>query len=71
MDQRQGAFEMKPGTTLTKLEPVNNLLYPPVAVGNSAVMAMLSSRWMLAGAAAAAAFLGFLNHLVCMRAAHK
>ena len=70
MDQRQGAFEMKPGTTLTKLEPVNNLLYPPVAVGNSAVMAMLSSRWMPA-TAAAAAFLGFLNHLVCMRAPHK
>jgi hypothetical protein len=68
MDQRQGAFEMKPGMSLTKLEPVNNLLYPPVAVGNSAVMAMLSSRWM---PATAAAFLGFLKCIVCMRAAHK
>jgi hypothetical protein len=71
MDQRQGAFEMKPGMTLFKLEPVNNLLYPPVTVGNSAVMAMLSSRWMLAGGAAVAAFLGFLKCMLCMRAAHK
>ena len=63
MDQRQGAFEMKPGTTLVKLEPMNNILYPPV--GNSAVMAMLSSRWM-----PAAAFLGFLNCVVCIRAAY-
>lgn len=70
MDQRQGAFEMKPGTTLTKLEPVSNLLYPPVTVGSSAVMAMLSIRWMPA-AAAAAVFLGFLNLLVFVRAAHK
>jgi hypothetical protein len=45
---------MKPGTALIKLEPMNNLLYPPVTVGNSAVMAMLACRWMLAGAAAAA-----------------
>jgi len=67
MDQRQGVFEMRPGTTLTMLEPVHNLLYPPVTVVNSTVMAMLSSRWMLAGAA----FLGFLNLLVCMRAAQK
>jgi hypothetical protein len=52
---------MKPGMTLIKLEPMNNLLYPPVTVGNSAVMAMLSSRWMLAGVAAAS-FLGFLNY---------
>ena len=51
---------------------MNNLLYPPVTVGNSAVMAMLSSRWMLAGVVAAAvAFLGSLFHMVCMRAAHK
>jgi hypothetical protein len=73
MDQRQGAFEMKPGMALTKLEPVNNFLYPPVTVGSSAVMAMLSIRWMpaAAAAAAAAAFLGFLNLLVCIRAAHK
>jgi len=68
MDQRQGAFEMKPGTTLTKLKPVNNLLYQPVTVGSSAVMAMLSIRWM---PAAAAVFLGFLNLLVFVRAAHK
>jgi len=70
MDQRQGAFEMKPGTTLTKLEPVSNLLYQPVTVGSSAIMAMLSVRWMPA-AAAAAAFLGFLSCMVFMRAAHK
>jgi len=67
MDQRQGEFEMKAGMTLTKMEPMNNLLYPPVTVGSSAVMAMLSIRWM----PAAAAFLGFLNLLVCIRAAHK
>ena len=67
MDQRQGAFEMKPGMTLTKLEPVNNLLYPPVTVGNAAVMAMLSIRCM---PAAVAAFLGFLKCVVCIRAAH-
>jgi len=66
MDQRQGTFEMKPGMTLTKLEPVNNLLYPPVTVGNSAVMAMLSIRCM----PAAAAILGFLKCVVCIRAAH-
>ena len=35
MDQRQGVFEMKPGMTLIKLEPMNNLLYPPVSVSLS------------------------------------
>jgi ABC-type siderophore export system fused ATPase/permease subunit len=67
MDQRQGV--LKPGMILTKLEPVNYLLYPPVTVGSSAVMAMLSSRWMLV--CVAATFLGFLNCMVSMRAAHK
>ena len=71
MDQRQGTFEMKPGITLAKLEPMNNLLYPPVTVGNSAVMGMLSIRWMFSGVTAAAAFVGFLNHMVCIRTAHK
>ena len=41
---------MKPGIALTKLEPVNYLLYPPVTVGSSAVMAMLSVGWILAAA---------------------
>jgi 16S rRNA C1402 (ribose-2'-O) methylase RsmI len=58
---------MKPGMTLIKLEPVNNLLYQPVTVGSSAVIAMLSVRWM---PATAAVFLGFLDLLVFMRAAH-
>ena len=61
MDQRQGVFEMKPGMSLTKLEPVNNLLHPPVTVGISAVMAVLACIWMLASAAVAA-FLCFLDY---------